>query len=338
VGKPQALRVRGRLMNVRVASIVLFAALALGAGAFLEERFALRPLAWMSRMMLTSSAERENGAAFVRFLPSCFGQAAIYSCASVALPNPEDVFPQIEPLSNFDSQSRFIEAARSVGRLDFLVDIGGGNRAMDACSAFLISERYVMTAFHCTLDMNSNKMKMATAVFLRLGYTSDSRSGALRTGQRYEIACGEVGCRPVEANQSLDFAIFELKPQAATKAQADGFKPVKMGTTLDELAPAPGQDSFVIHHPFGREQFITRAFCHVTTVDPLASRFFDTCATLGGSSGAPIFDERSQTVIGMRIQGDIASAVEAKFLAAGVPLASIASQSPIVRSLLATPR
>jgi hypothetical protein len=76
----------------------------------------------------------------------------------------------------------------------------------------------------------------------------------------------------------------------------------------------------------------------VTTVDPLASRFFDTCATLGGSSGAPIFDERSQTVIGMRIQGDIASAVEAKFLAAGVPLASIASQSPIVRSLLATPR
>jgi hypothetical protein len=305
--------------------------------------FELKPVGAISAWLPNSSTSPrgKDDSAFVRFRSGsgCFGAAAIHSCAQKALPDPQSQFnyqgyiepsEQFFPSSSEASLSRFALAAKSVGRLDF--DVATNNGAvMDTCTAFLISDRYVMTAYHCTLDLDGNKPKVIKAGMLRMGYLSDARFGAA-----YSLKCtGGSACSPVEGDHQLDYAIFELTEEAQVKLKADGYAAVKFPSNSADLVPSMGQNLFVVHHPFGREQFITRAFCRVMApADPSTPRFYDTCATLGGSSGAPVFDEASAEVIGIRVLGDKSHDEERVFTAAAVPISAIAAKSSIVREIL----
>src|SRR5262249_39977024 len=132
-------------MNARTMLVVLLVVFSVLAGLVIGEQFNVRPLAAVNQLSAGASFGSDSKeSAFVRFLPSCLGQGPIHSCAKPQLSDPVSIFGHIEPVAGFDERSRFVGAARGVGRIDFLVSTERG-KVMDTCSAFLISDHHVMT-------------------------------------------------------------------------------------------------------------------------------------------------------------------------------------------------
>lgn len=183
----------------------------------------------------------------------------------------EAVLPiEIEPVSSYGASSELSRLALGVVRIDLLFQLPRtAARRMSVCSGFL-AQGLLLTASHC--------FDGGEYVLERASYLTGHHSGS--DGIRYEIDLGRV-----TAIDDLDLSIVELNHRHAETLE------------LNLAGSNVGDPLFLIHHPLGRPAHITLAQCQMafrlTSEVGLASH---TCASVRGSSGAPLFDELGKVV------------------------------------------
>lgn len=93
-----------------------------------------------------------------------------------------------EPISNYGPSSLFVKLGRPVGRLDILTDAG-----VFPCTAFLVSEKYLVTNYHCVPGIirdGSVKATRIEAVQFVLGYQA---SGVSENVRKFACLAKSVG-------------------------------------------------------------------------------------------------------------------------------------------------
>lgn len=142
------------------------------------------------------------------------------------------------------------------------------------CTGFMISNNLMMTNNHCLNDANG--CSRTTAQF---NYEKDGNGNNTQTD---EYSCESV----VETDYTLDYTIMRL---SGTPGRTYGWY------DLADRDPDNGEQGFIIQHPGGdRKQASVAPDCAlgaVTGGNGSNSDFKHQCDTLGGSSGAPVFDE-----------------------------------------------
>jgi len=196
------------------------------------------------------------------------------------------------------------EIARPVGRLALENEDG----KISFCTASVIDTDLILTNFHCVPGQKSNPVK---AAILWMGYlTASSRKG---------VAQYKVNIKPIEADESRDFAVLKVE---GTPGNEWG------RVTFSDATPGESSSLVIIQHPGGSVQYLTRGGCRTASPATKGDDLMHECDTLGGSSGAPIFDNNTRRVIGLHY-----SAVGLK-LNAGKRIAALALHSPTIKKLL----
>jgi hypothetical protein len=215
-----------------------------------------------------------------------------------------------EPISNYGVNSLFAVLGRPVGRLDILTDAG-----VFPCTAFLVSEKYLLTNYHCLpgiVEDGRVKAKRIEAVQLVLGY--------LETGVGEFAKKFTVSSIPAEADKELDYALVEVFGNPASQ-----FGTVKLASSK----PSSSYPFWIIGHPLGDAQRISREKCK--SADPALSgiQLRHTCDTLPGNSGSPVFDPGSQAVVALHHAGSRMNSINF-----AIPLSEIVKKSEIMSGLI----
>lgn len=215
----------------------------------------------------------------------------------------------MEPVAELAPSDIMRKLAAPVGRLTVTFKAGttapGEQGAY--CTASLIDKDLILTNHHCVPGRGNVEQ-----AWLTLGY--------LKPRSRTGVAQFPVKLPAVEASDALDYAILRV----------EGNPGAEWGTVaLSAATPDALNSLFLIHHPGGYPQYVTRGRCQTSEPAVDGSDLLHTCDTIGGSSGAPIFDNNSRLVVGLHYSG-----VALKKLNAGKRIASIADASPIVAGIL----
>lgn len=214
-----------------------------------------------------------------------------------------------EPIAKYGRRSLFARLGRPVGRLDILTDDG-----VFPCTAFLISKKYILTNHHCVPGIIDDHRVAATrieAVQLLLGYTRD---GVEKGTQKFAVSP-----TPVEHDKSLDYAILEVFGDPAAQ-----FGQLTLSSvTLEDSSPY-----WIIGHPMGEAQRISREDCQSDVPAVAAGRLRHRCDTLPGNSGSPVIDPGVRAAVALHHAGS-----SRKSINYAVPIASIAQHSKIISEL-----
>ncbi|MEM7736727.1 MAG: right-handed parallel beta-helix repeat-containing protein [Deinococcota bacterium] len=213
-----------------------------------------------------------------------FGQA------SLVMPQNQQVLQSnfgdnYESLHEFTEQSRYRLQGRAVGRLDILVEDRTGKRFVSTCTASLIATNYILTNHHCTHGSELLSSFNIVDMVLRMGYLSSDDSGEVFG----------VLPNPIDLNEALDYVILQI----------DGSPGDVYGTVdLTVRDPLPNEELFLIHHPAGGPQTLTRKSCRLVDLNTGdASILRHRCDTSGGSSGALLFSDNDNSAIGLHFAG-----------------------------------
>lgn len=230
--------------------------------------------------------------------------------------------PNFEPIADFTTTNRYRQLANAVGRLDIMFRSSGsdsgqpGNNSlrMTTCTATLIAEDYLISNYHCIPGRLDRTVVKAT---IRFGYLStDDR------GRRYD-----VDVEPVEANEGLDYTILRVDGQPSRRF---GHIPLQVRD------PAPREELFILHHPEGQPQRLTRKNCRLSDspASVSAEQIRHRCDTSGGSSGSLIFSDNNDGstfhVVGLHYAGFRGVAGPSSSNVAK-PLTTIVGQSQFLR-------
>lgn len=190
-----------------------------------------------------------------------------------------------EPIEGFSEHNPYRKLALAVGRLELKVQTPTGARGIMTCTAWLISRDYALTNHHCIPGREGHRLLEAR---VRMGYLSDFD----KEGKYFP-----VDIEPVEANRSLDYSVLTVRGNPAAK----------YGTIqLNPKDPVKGEELFIIHHPMGQPQRLTRKGCRATSQNSIAGNdIHHRCDTLLGSSGAPVFSDITRKVVGIHYQGAV---------------------------------
>ncbi|WP_299934191.1 trypsin-like peptidase domain-containing protein [uncultured Pelagimonas sp.] len=213
---------------------------------------------------------------------------------------------QNEPVSNYSENSAARVLGRPVGRLDLLL----ANDKLAFCTAFIVDSKHIVTNHHCIPGTGSLDIKAAQLV---MGYTDQ---GLGRGAEKYQVLTD-----PVDGSQELDFAVLEVFGNPS-----ETFGKVR----LSDAAPTDGSFLWIIGHPSGQAQHISREGCAAS--DPAVSqegKLVHTCDTLTGNSGSPVFDLQNQSVIGLHHAGDSRTGYNY-----AIPMRAILDHSPVLRAAL----
>ena len=195
-----------------------------------------------------------------------------------------------EPIINYSVGSVFAQMGRSVGRLDVLTDKG-----MFPCTAFIVSSKYILTNYHCSLGLLDNEQINATRID-----ATQFVAGYIQTGIEEGTNKYTVIPTPIETSKDLDYAVLEVLGNPAEK-----YGQLK----LSDIAPAHGDPFWIIGHPMGEGQRISREKCKANNPALSAGRLLHTCDTLPGNSGSPVIDAGLQQVVALHHAGSRADSV-----------------------------
>lgn len=190
----------------------------------------------------------------------------------------QDVF---EPVADMFEGDSFRQLGRSVGMLDLLVE-RGERRANSTCTATLIAADRAITNHHC---IPGAEWRTVSAQ-LRLGFLDRANA----PGDLFAVTT-----TPVESSAALDYAIFEVRGVPAAK-----YPPARIAPR----AVAARESLYLVHHPAGQPQKLTRIRCQAGTPAVNADkRLVHHCDTLGGSSGTAIFAMTDGAFAGLHHSG-----------------------------------
>jgi V8-like Glu-specific endopeptidase len=217
-----------------------------------------------------------------------------------------------EFISNYGATSIFARTGKAVGRLDVLTDKGHA-----PCTAFLVEGNRLITNHHCVPGIIDNDRLGASAILavqFRLGYVRDG----IEEGTEMFL----VNPIPLETNKDLDYSVLEI---------IGGDANAHFGALqLSAVRPSDRDPFWVIGHPMGEAQRISREKCQADSPAIASGRLRHTCDTLPGNSGSPVIDAGLQQVVALHHAGSRAGAVNF-----AIPMADILSQSKILTAALA---
>lgn len=175
---------------------------------------------------------------------------------------------QFRPISELPETDPLRTLAKSIGLLKISVD----NRD-EICSAWLISDDYLITADYCVQGSPSK-------ITLVMGFSSDDSNKAITY---------EVESKPMESNVNLGYAILKAagKPGSKFGHLNPATRPVELNDQL-----------FLAHYAEGRGESFSNQ-CHVTSLMPDNQSFLHNCDSAPGVSGAPLIRLSDLTVVGL---------------------------------------
>ena len=189
-----------------------------------------------------------------------------------------------ESIRNYSSESVFSKMGRAVGRLDILTDAG-----IFPCTAFIVDQKYLLTNHHCVPGILDNEKAQATridAVQFVAGYVQQGVEEGTKTYT--------VSPTPVETHKDLDYTLLEVIGDPSAKYGK---------LALSDQQAHDGDPYWVIGHPMGEAQRISREQCRANAPALSNNRLLHTCDTLPGNSGSPVIDAGLQQVIGLHHAG-----------------------------------
>ena len=189
-----------------------------------------------------------------------------------------------EPISNYSEGSIFAQMGRSVGRLDVLTDKG-----VFPCTAFIVSKKYILTNYHCSLGILDNERIGATQIQATQFVAGYTRTGIDEGTKKYMVIP-----QPVETNKALDYAVLEVMGDPSQQ-----FGQLKLASAM----PTDGDPFWIIGHPMGEGQRISREKCKANAPAVSAGKLLHTCDTLPGNSGSPVIDAGLQQVVALHHAG-----------------------------------
>lgn len=195
-----------------------------------------------------------------------------------------------ESITNYSEDSVFARFGHSVERLDILTDTG-----IFPCTAFIVSKTHILTNYHCVPGIVDNPATKATridAVQFVAGYT---RQGVEEGTSKYIVSP-----TPVEAHEDLDYALLEVIGNPSADYGM---------LELSDTQAHDGDPYWVIGHPMGEAQRISREKCRANRPALSDDRLLHTCDTLPGNSGSPVIDASLQKVVGLHHAGSTKDSV-----------------------------
>ncbi|WP_305968893.1 MULTISPECIES: serine protease [unclassified Mameliella] len=219
-----------------------------------------------------------------------------------------------EAIYTYSPSADFRKLGRGVGKLQIRTDAGE-----NPCTAFLVDATHIMTNYHCIPGVLEDPRIGATEI------TSVTWiAGFVEPGRDEETARFAVNPVPVESSAELDYSVLEV-----TGVPIDRFPPLP----LSSAPPVEGMPFWIIGHPMGKSQHISREGCRAAR-PPLekapesqsGQRVRHTCDTLGGNSGSPIIDSSARQVIALHNSGNRNVGINY-----GIPMAEIIGQSKVLK-------
>ena len=199
-----------------------------------------------------------------------------------------------EPISNYKG-TIFADIGKSVGRLDVLTDKG-----VFPCTAFIVSKQHILTNYHCSLGLLDDERIGATRIDASQFVAGYTQTGVDEGTKKYTVIP-----TPVEFSAELDYAVLEV---IGNPSQEYG------ELKLASLVPADRAPFWVIGHPQGKGQHISREKCRASTPAVSRNTLLHTCDTLPGNSGSPVIDAGLQVVVALHHAGIANDSVNAAIL------------------------
>lgn len=218
--------------------------------------------------------------------------------------------PQMEPMRLIDQDSNYWRYARPVGRLDMRKRKDGSNVTCVG-TASIISDEYLLTNSHCVPGQRGEKVH---EVLFRAGFLGLAQHGEAFT----------VDPNPVEFDSELDYAILRVH---GNPAALYGTIPLRIRD------PKRDEALFIIHHPGGDPQQLTRRNCQMH--DLKRTDIGHTCDTRPGSSGAPVFSMDGY-LVGLHYAGGLG--YDPQSYNSAKRMTKVLSDSHFLRSLASKPR
>ncbi|BBU56548.1 hypothetical protein KU6B_28130 [Mameliella alba] len=188
---------------------------------------------------------------------------------------------QNEPVISYGEKSIARRLGRPVGRLDVLYK----NGKTGYCTAFIVDTQHLVTNNHCIPGIDGTGVQAAQFV---AGYVDAAKPD---TAEKFQ-----VGLEPLETSAALDYSVLRVF----------GDPSARYGTVeLADADPDPSEFLWIIGHPQGQAQHISREGC--AAGDPPVStegKVVHTCDTLGGNSGSPVFRISDRQVVALHHAGD----------------------------------
>ena len=216
-----------------------------------------------------------------------------------------------EFISRFSPRTRIRKLGRAVGRLDVLTSRGAGR-----CTAFIVSQNHIVTNHHCVPGAGGRTgTQRAQQMLFVTGYVVN---GVAKGTQTYP-----VNVVPVEADERFDYAVLEVFGDPSRD-----WGRLKLAAAALE----PGLPFWIIGHPMGEAQRVSRERCR--SDDPAVSegKLRHTCDTLGGNSGSPVIDADTGLVVALHHAGSRRDAINY-----AIPITEIAKHSKVLGRLAKVP-
>lgn len=218
-----------------------------------------------------------------------------------------------EPISTYSPEADFVKLGRGVGLLRIETD--GGSFP---CTAFLVSEKHLLTNHHCVPGVLDHPEVEATKILSVTWFAGYTQPGLIEEAEPFDVVP-----EPVELSEDLDYTVLEVKGGPAARY------PV---LPLTDTPAQEGMPYWIIGHPEGKAQRISREGCRAARPPVEGNRLRHTCDTLGGNSGSPMFDSSSRQVIGLHHAGS--SRLGVNF---GVPMSMILNNSKVLKAAIPAP-
>ncbi|MBY3476087.1 trypsin-like peptidase domain-containing protein [Rhizobium laguerreae] len=245
------------------------------------------------------------------------GQSVVYGSGSI---------DDLDPPATQATGAAILEAIQGSDDMEMVADLGENDflRRLSApvgrlaiknddrviyCTASLIASDRILTNHHCI-----DKVSASSAASLQLNY--------LTAGSKVGVENYRVNMAPIETSATLDYAILSV----------EGNPGQKWGTVkFSSVDPGPSQSLFIFHHPGGFAKHLSRGRCSSGNPAIVGNDLRHVCDTLGGSSGAPIFDNDTRLVVGLHNR-----ALNLGNANSGIRISALATKSSFIAGLMSS--